>query len=78
MAFVFGVVKKFGDDHGGSLCALLAFYGFLSLFPLLLQVVTVLGFFGGSEHSAVHRVESSAFSQFPILGTKLSACARTA
>ena len=32
-AFAFGVVKKFGDDRGGSLCALLAFYGFLSPFP---------------------------------------------
>ncbi len=72
LAFAFGVIKKFGDDRGGSLCALLAFYGFLSLFPLLLLLVTVLGFFGGSEHSLVHRVESSAFSQFPIVGTKLS------
>lgn len=72
LAFAFGVIKKFGDDRGGSLCALLAFYGFLSLFPLLLLLVTVLGFFGGGEHSLVHRVESSAFSQFPIVGTKLS------
>ncbi len=72
LAFGFGVIKKFGDDRGGSLCALLAFYGFLSLFPLLLLLVTVLGFFGGTEHSLVHRVESSAFSQFPIVGTKLS------
>jgi len=72
LAFVFGVIKKFGDDRGASLCALLAFYGFLSLFPLLLLLVTVLGFFGGREYSLVHRVESSAFSQFPIVGTKLS------
>jgi len=71
-AFLFGVTKKFGDDRGASLCALLAFYGFLSLFPLLLLLVTVLGFLGGGEHSLVHRVESSAFSQFPIVGTRLS------
>jgi YihY family inner membrane protein len=71
-AFAFGLIKKFGDDRGGALCALLAFYGFLSLFPLLLLLVTVLGFLGGNEHSLVHRVESSAFSQFPIVGTKLS------
>ena len=72
VAFVFGVVKKFGDDRGGSLAALLTFYGFLSLFPLLLLLVTILGFFNGSEHSFVHRVENSAFSQFPVVGTKLS------
>ena len=71
-AFGFGVVKKFGDDRGGSLCALLAFYGFLSLFPLLLLLVTILGFVGGGDHSWVQRVEHSAFSEFPIVGTKLS------
>ncbi len=72
IAFVVGVAKKFGDDRGGSLAALLTFYGFLSLFPLLLLLVTILGFFGGSEHSFVQRVEHSAFSQFPVVGTKLS------
>jgi uncharacterized BrkB/YihY/UPF0761 family membrane protein len=72
LAFALGVVKKFGDDRGGSLCALLAFYGFLSLFPLLLLLVTIVGFVGGGEHSLVQRVEHSAFSQFPIVGTKLS------
>ena len=72
VAFFIAVVRKFGDDRGGSLCALLAFYGFLSLFPMLLLLVTLLGFFGGAEHSLAQRVESSAFSQFPIVGTKLS------
>jgi YihY family inner membrane protein len=71
-AFVMAVVKKFGDDRGGSLAALLTFYGFLSLFPLLLLLVTILGFVGGNDHSFFHRVESSAFSQFPIVGSKLS------
>ena len=37
-AFVFGVVKKFGDDRGSQLAALLTYYGFLSLFPLLLDL----------------------------------------
>jgi uncharacterized BrkB/YihY/UPF0761 family membrane protein len=54
------------------LCALLAFYGFLSLFPMLLLLVTLLGFFSGAEHSLAQRVENSAFSQFPIVGTRLS------
>jgi YihY family inner membrane protein len=72
LAFAVGVFKKFGDDRGGSLSAMLTFYGFLSLFPLLLLLVTLLGFFGGGEHSFVRRVENSAFSQFPVVGTKLS------
>ena len=71
-AFTVGVAKKFGDDQGGLLCAMLAFYGFLSIFPLLLLLVTVLGFAGGGTHSLAHRIESSAFSYFPIVGSNLS------
>ena len=72
LAFTVGVVRKFGDDRGGALAALLAFYGFLSLFPLLLVLVTILGFFHPAEHSLLQRTESAAFSQFPVVGTKLS------
>ncbi len=71
-AFVFAVYKKFGDDRGGSLAALLTFYGFLSLFPLLLVWVTVLSLFPGAGHSLIEHVERSAFAQFPIIGAKLS------
>src|SRR5664280_3440517 len=62
--FVFGVVKKFGDDSAGSQAALIAYYGFLSIFPLLLVMITVLTMFvsPGPEHRIVH----SALSQFPI------------
>ncbi len=72
LAFSVGVVKKFGDDQGGLLCAMLAFYGFLSIFPLLLLLVTVLGFAGGGTHSLAHRIESTAFSYFPVVGSNLS------
>ena len=41
-AFVFGVSKKYGDDNG-VLVASLAHSAFVSLFPLLLVLVTVLG-----------------------------------
>jgi membrane protein len=43
LGFVVGVAKKFGDDQAGKHAALLAYYGFFSLFPLLLVFVTVLG-----------------------------------
>ena len=42
-AFIFGVVKKYGDDNGGVLVSNLAYSAFLSLFPLLLILVTILG-----------------------------------
>jgi inner membrane protein YhjD len=68
--FVFGVVKKFGDDSAGSQAALIAYYGFLSIFPLLLVMITVLSMLvsAGTEHRIVH----SALSQFPIVGNQLS------
>ncbi len=70
-AFVVGVVKKYGDDRAGTLAALLTYYGFISLFPLLLVLVTVLGMVAGSNSSFTQTVEHSALSQFPIIGTKL-------
>ena len=42
LAFPVAVWKKFGDDQAGNLAALIAYYGFASLFPLLLVFVTVL------------------------------------
>ena len=44
LAVPVAVFKKFGDDQGGGLAALVAYYAFFSLFPLLLVLVTVLGF----------------------------------
>jgi uncharacterized BrkB/YihY/UPF0761 family membrane protein len=41
-AFLFGVIKKFGDDNGGALVSNLAYTGFVSVFPLLLILITVL------------------------------------
>jgi YihY family inner membrane protein len=67
--FVMGVTKKFGDDRGGALAAELTYYGFLSLFPSLLILATVLGFIGNEEVS--DGVLGSALSQFPVLGEQI-------
>ena len=42
--FAYAVVKKAGDDKGSQLAALITYYGFFSLFPLLLVAFTILGF----------------------------------
>jgi YihY family inner membrane protein len=70
-AFVFGVIKKFGDDRGGHLAALIAYYGFLSIFPLLLVFVTTLGFFLHDNASLRHDLLNSALADFPIIGAQL-------
>jgi YihY family inner membrane protein len=71
VAFAFGVVKKFGDDRGGSLAALVTYYGFLSIFPLLLILVTVLGLVAGGDRHFADDVQHSALAQFPIIGNQL-------
>lgn len=42
VGFPYAVVKKYGDDEGGRHAALLTYYGFLSIFPVLLLVVFVI------------------------------------
>src|SRR2546421_3555424 len=71
IAFPYAVVKKFGDDQAGMLAALIAYYGFLSLFPLLLVLFTVLGLVAGNDPSIQHKWPVSALAQFPIIGNQL-------
>ncbi len=71
-SFVFGVMKKFGDDSAGTLAALLAYYGFLSIFPLLLVLTTVLGLFFAHDAALQARILNSAVGQFPIVGKELA------
>jgi YihY family inner membrane protein len=70
-AFIVGVAKKYGDDRGGHLAALITYYGFLSLFPLLLVLVTVLGFLLHDNPSLRHDLLDSALADFPIIGPQL-------
>lgn len=70
-SFPAAVVKKFGDDEAGRLAALIAYYGFVSLFPLLLVLVTVLGFVLEGNPSAQQSVLDSALKEFPIIGPQL-------
>jgi membrane protein len=71
LSFLAAVVKKFGDDGAGRLAALIAYYGFFALFPLLLVFVTVLGFVLEGNRGAQESVLHSTLSQFPIIGNQL-------
>ncbi len=70
-AFPIAVVKKFGDDQAGNLSALIAYYAFLSLFPLLLVLVTVLGFVLEGNPEAQADVVDSFLGQIPIIGQQI-------
>jgi YihY family inner membrane protein len=72
LAVPMAVVKKFGDDQASGLAALVAYYAFFSLFPLLLVFVTVLGFVLSGDQSALHSVKTSVLGKFPVIGTTIS------
>ncbi|MFI5080862.1 MAG: YihY/virulence factor BrkB family protein [Streptosporangiales bacterium] len=71
-AFVFGLIKKYGDDNGGVLVANLAHSGFVSLFPLLLVLVTLVGLVASNDPVVRHQVLKAVAHQFPIIGDQLA------
>jgi YihY family inner membrane protein len=71
LGFPIGVVKKFGDDDAGKHAALLAYYGFFSVFPLGLVFITVTGYVLANDPELRQRVINTAIDQFPVLGPQL-------
>jgi YihY family inner membrane protein len=68
LAIPMAVVKKFTDDQAGSLAALLAYYVFFSLFPILLVVTTVLGFVVQGDQNTLNSVDHAITSHVPVVG----------
>ena len=71
LAFPAAVIKKFSDDQAGQLAALIAYYAFVSLFPLLLVLVTVLGFVLQGDPSEQKRILDGTLGQFPLVSDQL-------
>jgi YihY family inner membrane protein len=65
------VLKKFGDDRASSLAALMAYYAFFSLFPLLLVFVSVLGFVLENDPSLQEDIIDSTLARIPVIGAQL-------
>ncbi len=66
-SFIWAVQKKYSDDRGGYLSALITYYGFLSVFPLLLAAFTVVAYVLKGDHSAVASLENHV-GAYPIIG----------
>ncbi len=71
-AFAVAVVKRYGEDKAGSKAALLTYYGFLSLFPLLLLLTTVTNSIIGGHPQLQQDVLRGVTNYFPLLGKQLS------
>jgi membrane protein len=71
LAFPVAVWSKFNDDQAGNLAALIAYYAFAALFPLLLVLVTVLNIVLANDSSLRDAVFNSALSQYPVIGPQI-------
>jgi YihY family inner membrane protein len=72
LAFPVAVFKKFGDDQAGNLAALIAYYGFFSMFPLLLTFVSLLGLVLRDNPELQASILSSALRDFPVIGEQIA------
>jgi YihY family inner membrane protein len=71
-AFIYAVIKKYGDDQAGYQAALLTYYGFLALFPLLLVATTVAGMIANTHPEVQHAITDGISNYFPVLGNQIS------
>jgi YihY family inner membrane protein len=72
VAFTFAVIKKFGEDDAGYKAALLTYYAFLSLFPLLLILTTITDFIAASHPEIQAEIVKGATNYIPVLGNQLA------
>lgn len=70
--FVIGVQKKYGNDRAGNLGVQLTYSMFVTVFPLLLLLITILGIVLADHPAERTRVLHSAFGEFPLIGDQLA------
>jgi YihY family inner membrane protein len=71
-AFPLAVVKKFSDDRAGYLAALVSYFAFFSLFPLLMALTSILGLVLEGRDEWKDELTGEATEQIPVIGDQLS------
>lgn len=71
LSFPHAVIKKYGEDSGGFHAALLTYYGFVSLFPLLLVLVTVVQLGFRSDPAFQQEISENVGRFLPLVGDEL-------
>jgi YihY family inner membrane protein len=67
------VLDKFIEDRGPMLAGLITYYGFLSLFPLLLVLSTTLRVVLRDHPELADELLGSTLARFPVVGTEITA-----
>ncbi len=71
VGFPLAVIYKHFDDQGNYLAAIITYYAFIAIFPLLLMASSILGFFLQDNPELQTKLLNTALSQFPIVGDQL-------
>jgi YihY family inner membrane protein len=71
LALPVAVIRKYTDNQGWNLAALVAYYAFVAIFPLLLILITVLNILLRNDSGLRHRLLNSALSHYPVIGPEL-------
>jgi membrane protein len=71
VAFPVAVVRKFLDDRASNLAALVTYYAFFSVFPLVLVFVSILGYLLQDDPTLRDKIVQSAVGRIPVIGTQL-------
>jgi membrane protein len=71
LALPIAVGQKYADDQAWILSAVIAYYAFLAIFPLLLVLVTVLDVLLRHDPDLRHQLVNSALSHYPVIGSQL-------
>jgi len=69
--FLVGVVVKYRDDRGQQYAALLSYYGFISMFPLLIAFVSILSWLLEDDPTLRNKIINSLIGRLPVVGTEI-------
>lgn len=68
VAFGYSIIKKYSDDEAGYKAALLTYYGFLSLFPLLLVLASIVSSLAAHHVPFGERLLDDMAAYVPLIG----------
>lgn len=71
IGFPLAVTYKFFDDQGPYLAAIMTYYSFIAIFPLMLIATSILGFVLQDDLDLQKQLLDTALGQFPIIGDQL-------
>jgi membrane protein len=71
LAVIYATYQKFSDDQAGYLAALIAYYGFTALLPMLLVLISFLDLIAADDPGLRQDLLDSALSQYPGVAGEL-------